>query len=138
MSYDAMELEPKDVIRGWAGDTSNDVESEIAPDATYVAVLTRYGAATAPGSATDTAPFYRAAIDILQRVASAVEREPTSISAPGDGSIGWTAFKSKALLEKIADLKKRLEAAEESEDQDDGWGVVTVTNNFLTGGVETW
>ena len=107
MPYNPLELAPKDVIRGWAGDTSNDVDNEIVPDATYLAVLARNGADSTEGAATDTAPFYRAAADILRRVAVVLQADPSSISAPSDGSIGWSGNRTKALELKAAELEAK-------------------------------
>lgn len=139
MPYNPLELAPKDVIRGWAGDTSNDVESEIVPDETYLAVLARYGADSAEGAASDTAPFYRAAADMLRRVAVKLQADPTSISAPSDGSIGWGGNRTKALELKAAELDAK--AAEIEADEAEGsWNVVTVRSDFLTGSDwgDTW
>lgn len=139
MPYNPLELAPKDVIRGWAGDTSNDVESEIVPDATYLAVLARYGADSAEGAATDTAPFYRAAADMLRRVAVVLQSDPSSINAPGDGAIGWSGNRTKALELKAAELEAKADAIDADAAEGD-WGVVTVRSNFLTGSDwgETW
>lgn len=137
MSYDPTEPAPKDVIRGWAGDTSNDVDSEILPDTMYLAVLSRHGAEVTPGSATDTASFYRAAADLLRRTAVVIQANPSSISAPSDGSISWANNRTTALEAKA----KELDAMAEADDAggDDDWGIVTVRSAFLTGGgAETW
>lgn len=131
MPYDPLEPTPKDVIRGWAGDTSNDSTSEIVQDATYLAVMARFGVGTAEGDPTDTAPFYRAAAEMLRRVAVQLQSRPTSISAPQDGSISW-ASRTKALEDKAKELDALADAID-AEGADSGWGVVTIRDQFLTG-----
>lgn len=134
MPYNPLETTPKDVIRGWAGDTSNDTESEIVPDATYLAVLARYGADSSEGAATDTSPFYRAAAEILRRTAVQLQNRPSSISAPSDGSLSW-ASRTKA-LEDTAKEMDSIAAKLEEADADTNWfgPVVTVRDRFMTGG----
>lgn len=131
MAYDPSETAPKDVIRGMAGDT---VEPELLQDATYLSVMSRYGAGAADGDPANTAPFYRAAAEIIRRVATVIERQPTQISAPGDGSVGWTAFKSKALLAKAEELDALAEELEAADSESEFGKVVTVTTPFLSGG----
>lgn len=138
MPYDPTEPTPKDVIRGWAGDTSNDPMTEIVKDETYLATLERFGAGSGLGDPTDTAPFYRAAADLLRRVAVVLQAKPSSISAPQDGSVGWSS-RTSALEAKA---KQLVAHADELEAADEGgfWGpVVTVRSNFLTGeGGRSW
>lgn len=134
MAYDPSELTPKDVIRGIAGDIA---ERELLQDETYLAVMARYGAGSGAGDPTDTAPFYRAAAEVVRRVATAIERQPTSISAPGDGSIGWGSSKSRSLLEKAKELDELADELEENEGSEIG-KVVTVYTPYLTGGGEPW
>lgn len=136
MPYDPLEPTPKDVIRGWAGDT--DPVSEIIPDTTYVAVLVRHGAGFSEGDATDSAPFYRAAAEILRRVAVVLQADPSSISAPQDGSIGWGANRTKALEEKARELDAMATARDQSSKDSEIGKVVQVYSPYLTDMGDDW
>lgn len=111
MSYDPTQPTPVDVIRAMARDTNGVVnadgayEGEILQDAEYVAVLGQFGVATVAGTPTDTAPFYRAAASLLRQVATSIEQDPSSISAPKDGSIGYSNP-----TQSLRDQAKLLEA----------------------------
>lgn len=129
MPYNPAEPTPLDVIRGIAGDTSED---ELLEDATYLAVMARYGAGSEVGDPTDTAPFYRSAAEIIRRVATIIERQPTSVSEPRDGSVGWTAFKSKALLLKADELERLADAIDAGGESGVG-KVVTVFAPYMAG-----
>lgn len=130
-SYDPAEITPLDVIRGMAVDTT---DPGIVADETYEAVMASYGVVDV-----DTAPFYRAAANILRRVAVAIARQPTSVAATGDGSIGWAATRTK----ELTDLADALDAKADAIDGASGghWtSRVTVRSRFLTNrrGAETW
>ncbi len=132
MSYDPTEPTPLDVIRGWAGDTSGDPATEIVKDETILSILTRYGAGSVPGFA--TAPFYRAAAEVLRRVAVVLQARPSSLSAPADGSVTW-ASRTKALEDKARELDLLAIGLEsEANSQSEIGKVVTVYTPFLTGG----
>ena len=141
MSYSPQEPTPVDVIRRMAGDTSNDSATEILADDTYAAILGRFGVGIAPGTDMTTAAFHRAAAEALRSVAVAIERDPTSISAPSDGSIGWTNR-----TQSLRDQAKALDAKADALDAaaaDSFWGpVITVRSDFLTnarnGRGESW
>lgn len=132
MSYDPSQPTPIDVIRGMVRDTSDDPETEILQNAEYAAILGRFGVGTTAGTDTTTAAFHRAAAESMRTVAIAIERDPTSISAPSDGNIGWT--NRTQTLRKQADV---LDAKADAIDAESGggfWGApVTVRSRFLTG-----
>lgn len=134
MSYDPTEPTPKDVIRGLAGDTSNDADSEILQDATYLAVMARWGVGSGVGEPMDTAGYYRAAAEILRRTAVQLQNRPSSISAPSDGSLSW-ASRTKALEDTAKEMESIALKLEEA-DADTNWfgPVVTVRDRFMTGG----
>ncbi len=132
MSYDPTQLTPIDVIRGMAGDTSNDATTELMADAEYAAILGRFGVGSVSGTDVTTAAFHRAAADALRAVAVRIESLPTSISAPSDGSIGWASR-----TQSLRDLAKSEDAKADKIDADAAdsfWGpTVTVRSSFLTG-----
>lgn len=133
MSYNPAEPTPLDVIRGWAGDTSNSPASEIVQDDTIVSVLTRYGAGSMAGDPINTAPFYRAAADVLRRVAVALQLRPSSISEPSDGSLSWSG-RTKALEDKAKELDALADAIEAGEGAESEVGkVVTVFAPYMAG-----
>ena len=132
MTYSPSQPTPIDVIRGMAGDTSNDVTTELMADAEYAATLGRFGVGATAGTDVTTAAFHRAAADILRAIAVRIEALPTSISAPSDGSIGWASRTAS-----LRDMAKSEDAKADALDADaaDGfWGpVTTVSSHFLTG-----
>lgn len=138
--YDPAEPTPKDVIRGLAADTSNDPASEVLPDATYLAILSRHRAETGAGAPTDTAPFYRSVAESLRRVATTLEQRPSSISAQGDGSVSWSS--RTASLRDLAAQYDGFAARLEAEAEDAGLigPIVTMQAPFLTGngGYNEW
>ena len=142
MSYTPSEPTPVDVIRGLAGDTSNDPETEILADETYVAILGRFGVGAEAGTPTTTVAFYRAAAESLRRVMKVIADRPSSISSPGDGSISWSS-RLDGLKLQVASLDAL--AAEAAADEQGGgiFGApITIRSHFLTGspdgGYEPW
>lgn len=134
MTYDPASLAPIDVIRRMAGDTSND-ESELMVDAEYASILGRFGVGIAPETPVDTAAFHRAAADALRSLAVRIEAMPTSISAPADGSIGWSS-RTASLREQARVLEAKADQLDAA-DADSFWGpTVTVRSSFLTGSQE--
>ena len=135
MTYDPAELLPLDVIRGLAGDTSDDPDTEILQDVQIEAIMARWGV----DGETDSAGFFRAAAESVRRVAMVIEQRPTSLSSPGDGSIGWTSPAS-GLLKLAASLDARADALDAAASASGAWGApITVTSRFLTGEeVEPW
>lgn len=130
MTYAPSQPTPIDVIRGMAGDTSNDPATELMADAEYAAILGRFGVGATAGTDVTTAAFHRAAADALRAIAVRIEALPTSISAPSDGSIGWASRTAS-----LRDLAKSEDAKADAADADSGfWGpTVTVSAHFLTG-----
>lgn len=98
MAYDPTEPTTRDMLRRLVGDT--DDEAPILADATYDAILSQYGAPVDPILARDSVPYLRAAAEVARSVAVAIEQDPTSINAPGDGAISWSS--RTASLQKLA------------------------------------
>lgn len=110
MAYDPTEPTTRDALRGLVQDTGTD---PILEDATYDALIARYGVANDPVVAVGTVAYLRAGAEIARRVAIAIENDPTSINSTGDGSVSWSS--RTASLQKLAvelDAKAdRIEAA---------------------------
>ncbi len=132
MTYSPSQPTPIDVIRGMGRDTSNDPATELMADAEYAAILGRFGVGATAGTDITTAAFHRAAAEAMRQLAIAIEALPTSISAPADGSIGWSSR-----TQSLRDQAKALDAKAAQIDAaatDGFWGpTVTVSAHFLTG-----
>jgi len=117
VTYDPTQPTPVDVIRAMARDTANVAEEEILQDEEYIAVLEQFGASWAIGAATDTAPFYRASAELLRQVATAIEQDPSSISAPKDGSIGY-GNRTQTLRDKAKAMDAKADALDAAAESD--------------------
>ena len=130
MSYDATEPTTRDMLRGLVGDT--DPDAEILQDVTYDALLTRYGAPNDPLVAVGSAAYLRAGAEAARRVAIAIENDPTSVSAPEEGSVSWSS--RTASLQKLAvSLDAQAAALEVPASQPLFGAPVTIRGTFLSG-----
>lgn len=132
MSYESHEPTPVDVMRGLAGDTSNDEATEILADDTYAAILGRFGVGLEAGTPVTTAAFYRAAAEAVRRVMHLVASRPTSISDPEEGSIGWSG-RLEGLKATVATLDALAADAAANEAGGVFGAPVTFRSHFLTG-----
>lgn len=78
MSYNAAEIEPRDIIRGRVLDTSNNPATEYLVDATYDAILARH---------TD---WRLAGAEIAGRIARMIAAEPISITSDEGENLRWS------------------------------------------------
>jgi len=114
----------RDRIRLIVGDTSNDVATEIFPDATYDAVIAQYDG------------WKYAAADMADAVAVQLDRKVSAFTATGDMSVQYSD-QAKTLRAKAIALRK--EADTEAAAETGSYGkVVTITSAFLTGGDDGW
>lgn len=78
MSYDPQLPTTLDRIRMIVGDTSSDVDTELFPDETYNATIAEH------------TNWKLAAAAMADAVAVKIEQDPTSFTAVGDMSVGWS------------------------------------------------
>ena len=98
MSYDPSLPTTLDRIRLIVGDTSDDLATELFPDETYTATIAEYGAS-----------WKIAAAVMAEAVAVRIEQDPTSFTAQGDMSVGWSD-RTRSLRDTAARLRREAAA----------------------------
>lgn len=99
MSFDPTTITLRDEIRLAVGDTSGITGQEDYPDETYDAAIDRY------------TNWKRAAAEMATAIAVKLDRKATSLTAQGDGSLGF-GDRAKTLREEA----KRWRAEADAED----------------------
>lgn len=128
MSYDPQELTPRDVIRGWTGDTG---ATEWLTDDTYDAIIVRWGVPAVGW--VDSVSLYRAGVETILRVASLVERRISSFSVPEELAVSWDSNRTRSLRSLADQLAKKADELDSANDSFFGTSV-TMTSQFLLGG----
>ena len=98
MSFDPTIPTTLDRIRLIVGDTSSDPATELFPDETYTATIAMY------------TNWKLAAAAMAEAVAVKIEQDPTSFTAVGDMSVGWSD-RTRSLRDTASRL--RMEAGAE-------------------------
>lgn len=120
MTYDPTLPTTVDRIRLMLADTSNDVTTELFPDATYMAALAMY------------TNWKRAAADMAEAAAVKIEQDPSSVNFPGDIATSWSD-RTRSLRARAASLRKEADDEDVADDGGMFGPVVTVRSSFLTG-----
>jgi len=98
VSYNAAEIEPRDIIRGRVLDTSNDPATEYLLDATYDAILARHD------------DWRLAGVEIAGRIARMIAAKPISVTSDEGENVRWSDKRADLIAAACREFQAEYDA----------------------------